>query len=152
MKTERPIPSEGDWFKRSNKTTGISARYAERPTDTVRIGKVDKERQEFEVQRIDGITAHGEVIVGRRTKVSFETWADEGGRRYEPCDPPTPPIVDEPAPESGVKAATTATIEERIAAIDARQRGMDSKLDEILALARGRGNGGGQLPLPAVSR
>jgi hypothetical protein len=105
----------------------------------VQIGRVDQERQEFEVQRIDGITAHGEVIVGRRTKVSFATWADEGGRRYEPCDPPTKP--DEPAPDSGVHATTTATIEERIAGIDARQRSDSAKLDELLTLARGNAAG-----------
>jgi hypothetical protein len=150
MKIDRPIPTEGQWFTRTNKRT--DERAAQHPTDIVRIGKVDTERGEIECQRIDRFTTTGIPIVGRNTRIRFASWQHDFAR-YALIDDPTPrPVADEPAPESGVKAATAATIEERIAAIDARQRSMDGKLDEALALLRGRANGGGQLPLPAVGR
>jgi hypothetical protein len=134
MKIDRPIPTEGQWFTRTNKRT--DERAAQHPTDIVRIGKVDTERGEIECQRIDRFTTTGIPIVGRNTRIRFASWQHDFAR-YALIDDPTPrPIAEEPAPDSGLRAATTATIEERIAGIDARQRGMNSKLDEVLALLR----------------
>jgi hypothetical protein len=50
---------------------------------------------------------------------------------------PPEPIADEPAPDSGVQATTAATIEERIAALDAMTRQVLATQQEILALMRG---------------
>jgi hypothetical protein len=146
MKIERPVPSEGQWFKRTNKGGGgLADRYKNAPTDLVQIGAIDHERREFEVFRVDGFTATGTLIIGRRTKISFATWQDEGARRYEPTEPPAlpksepEPVVapqaepEEPAPVSGI----VATVPD----IEARLRAIESQCAEILALVRRSADG-----------
>src|SRR5512141_2073526 len=117
MKTPNPIPSEGDYFTRTNRGTDAKERYANRPTDLIRIGKVDTAREEIELLRVDAF-ANGEPVIGRRTKMSYETWTHDSGR-FAQTAPPVPP-AEEPAPDSGVQTANT--VEARLAAIEATQR------------------------------
>lgn len=129
MKIERPIPSKGAWFTRNNKGGNAAARYKDRPTDLVQIGEVDHDRREFKVLRVDGFGADGTPIVGRCTKINFETWAEDCGRRYEPIPPPIPPTPEEePAPVSGVTSAPYD--------VEAALRRIEEKQDEILSALR----------------
>lgn len=127
MKTPNPIPTEGQYFTRTNRGSSSAARYAERPTDLVRIGPVNAERKEFEIQRVDGFNG-AEPIIGRRTTMSFETWTGDSAR-FTPTTAPVP--TEEPAPDSGVQTANTT--EARWAAIEASLKSAHAKLDTLLA-------------------
>lgn len=134
MRQPNPIPTEGQYFTRTNRGTDAKARYAERPTDLIRIGKVDTVREEIELLRVDGFKPDGEPVIGRRTKMSYETWTHDSGR-FTPTDPPMQaPAAEEPAPDSGVQTANTT--EARLAAIEATQKRIEGKLDDLLAAAR----------------
>lgn len=118
-------PEQGQWYTRANKAN--LARYADRKTDTLRIGKVDAAKERFEVERFDGWDTRGAVF-GRVTWVSFETWRKEA-RRYSLREPVAPPEAAALAPPA---EPTMADLKAEIAACRAEVAGLRG---EVRALA-----------------
>lgn len=127
---ERPLPVEGQWFKCTSKHGGKEG--AAPRVDVVLIGHVDMAQKRFTRHRVDGWTEDGQPNIRRTTMPSFSSWRHDF-IYYERIEAPAPPARQAPASDAG---AATATIEERLAALDARQREMATTLAELLALAR----------------
>jgi hypothetical protein len=91
MKTERPIPTEGQWYKRNNRGSH-STRLAEHPEDLVQIGEVDHARERILTMRFDGFHPQGKPIFGMCRSMSFATWHKE--TKFAPAHEPVPPMLD----------------------------------------------------------
>lgn len=92
---EAKLPTKGEWFTRSNRGSAAAARYADRPTDTIRVADVNEAAGEIHCERFDGFDAAGAMVIGRRTTIRFATWLSDAGR-YTPCDPPAAPVPEMP--------------------------------------------------------
>ena len=90
---EAKLPAKGEWFTRSNRGSAAAARYADRPTDTIRVADVNEAAGEIHCERFDGFDAAGAMVIGRRTTIRFATWLSDAGR-YTPCDPPAAPVPE----------------------------------------------------------
>lgn len=91
MKTERPIPTEGQWYKRNNRGSH-STRLAEHPEDLVQIGEVDHARERILTKRFDVFAANGTPVFGMCRPMSFATWRKE--TKFTPAHEPVPQMVD----------------------------------------------------------
>ncbi len=145
---EAKLPAKGEWFTRSNRGSAAAARYADRPTDTIRVADVNEAAGEIHCERFDGFDAAGAMVIGRRTTIRFATWLSDAGR-YTPCGPPAAPVPEMPPVAAFV--APEPTLADVLASNEALRAEVAGLRADFRALMKAIEAAGGQLPLFRVA-
>jgi hypothetical protein len=78
----KAIPAPGSWGTKKTKPDEAAVLF--------RVESVDPVKEQFTVERFAGFDG-ATPLFGRQSTISFATWQTG---RYQPCDPPAPPVPE----------------------------------------------------------